>query len=89
MFPEKIYQLALTQTDHIGNVQAKLLVEQFKTATAIYTATKRELEHIPCSRDSSVVVDWVPAFAGMTTEWVWSSAIKKPSTYFAECPYRR
>jgi len=47
MFPEKIYQLALTQTDHIGNVQAKLLVEHFKTATAIYTATKRELENIP------------------------------------------
>lgn len=47
MFPEKIYQLALTQTDHIGNVQAKVLVEHFKTAKAIYTASKRELENIP------------------------------------------
>lgn len=46
MYPEKIYQLALTMTPHIGHVHAKLLIEQFKSASAIYSASVRELELI-------------------------------------------
>jgi DNA processing protein len=46
MRSEKIYQLALTRTNNIGYVHAKLLVEQFKTATAIFNASLQELENV-------------------------------------------
>lgn len=41
-----VYQLALTQVPHIGPVQAKILVEHFGTATAIFKARTSQLEKI-------------------------------------------
>lgn len=46
MNTDLIYQLALTQVPHIGNVQAKLLAEEFGTAEAIFKAKKSTLEKI-------------------------------------------
>lgn len=46
MREEKIYQLALTQVPHIGYVHAKLLVESFSTAEAIFNAPLRSLEAV-------------------------------------------
>lgn len=39
-----LYQLALTQVPHIGCVHAKLLIEQFHSAEAIFKASIAELE---------------------------------------------
>jgi DNA processing protein len=44
MQQEQIFQVALTMVPHIGHVHAKLLVEKFVTATAIFSAPIRELE---------------------------------------------
>ena len=46
MNTELIYQLALTQVPHIGNVQAKLLAEELGSAEAIFMAKKSSLEKI-------------------------------------------
>ena len=46
MNTELIYQLALTQVPHIGNVQAKLLAEELGSAEAIFKAKKSLLEKI-------------------------------------------
>jgi DNA processing protein len=46
MNTDLIYQLALTQVPYIGNVQAKLLAEEFGTAEAIFKAKKSTLEKI-------------------------------------------
>lgn len=43
---ELLYQLALTQVPNIGDVQAKLLVQHFGEAAAIFKAKKRVLESI-------------------------------------------
>lgn len=43
---ELLYQLALTQVPHIGDVQAKLLVQHFGAASAIFKAKKSTLESI-------------------------------------------
>jgi DNA processing protein len=45
MYPELIYQLALTLVPNIGAVQAKILLQQFDVAD-IFKAKKRELEKI-------------------------------------------
>jgi len=41
-----IYQIALTLVDGIGAVQAKLLIEYFETAEAVFKAKKRDLSLI-------------------------------------------
>jgi len=41
-----IYQIALTIVDGIGAVQAKLLIEHFETAEAVFKAKKRDLSLI-------------------------------------------
>ena len=41
-----LYQIALTLIDGIGAVQAKLLIEHFETADAIFKAKKKDLELI-------------------------------------------
>jgi DNA processing protein len=43
---ELLYQLALTQVPNIGDVQAKLLVQHFGEASAIFKARKKILESI-------------------------------------------
>lgn len=43
---ELLYQLALAHVPHIGPIHAKTLVEQFGNATAIFQATKKQLEAI-------------------------------------------
>ncbi|OQP63499.1 DNA processing protein DprA [Niastella vici] len=44
MTNDLLYQLALTQVPQIGCVQAKLLIQQFETAEAIFKASIAELE---------------------------------------------
>ena len=46
MHSELLYQLALTLVPNIGDVQAKLLVQHFANATAVFKAKKSELEKI-------------------------------------------
>ena len=46
MHPELFYQLALTLVPNIGDVQAKLLVQHFGEASAIFKAKKHSLEKI-------------------------------------------
>lgn len=46
MNTDLIYQLALTQVPHIGNVQAKLLIEELGNAEAVFKAKKATLEKI-------------------------------------------
>ena len=46
MYPETIYQLALSEVPTIGYVHAKILVEHFGSATAVFQARKQELERI-------------------------------------------
>ncbi|NCU06393.1 MAG: DNA-protecting protein DprA, partial [Chitinophagaceae bacterium] len=46
MNTDLLYQLALTQVPHIGNVQAKLLIEELGTAEAVFKAKKSALEKI-------------------------------------------
>src|SRR5262245_42975031 len=41
-----LYQLALARVPHIGPIHAKLLVEHFQSATAIFKATRHQLEGI-------------------------------------------
>lgn len=43
---ELLYQLALTQVPHIGDVQAKILIQHFGTASAIFKARPEELEKL-------------------------------------------
>jgi DNA processing protein len=43
---ELLYQLALTQVPNIGDVQARLLVQHFGEASAIFKASKKVLESI-------------------------------------------
>jgi DNA processing protein len=43
MHTELYYQLALTQVPNIGCVQAKILVENFGSAEAIFNAKKSEI----------------------------------------------
>lgn len=43
---ELLYQIALTHVPQIGPVQAKILIEHFKTASAIFSASKKELSAI-------------------------------------------
>nr|WP_294903657.1 DNA-processing protein DprA [uncultured Lacibacter sp.] len=46
MNTDLLYQLALTQVPHIGNVQAKLLIDELGTAEAVFKAKKSALEKI-------------------------------------------
>jgi DNA processing protein len=46
MCNELLYRIALTQIPHIGCVHAKLLIQQFHTAEAIFKAPIRELERM-------------------------------------------
>jgi len=46
MYPDLLYQIALTLTPNIGYVHAKALVSHFGTAEAIFKAKKHELENI-------------------------------------------
>jgi DNA processing protein len=46
MTTDLLYQLALTQVPNIGDVQAKILAEEFGTAEAIFKAKKSTLEKI-------------------------------------------
>jgi len=46
MNTDLLYQLALTQVPNIGDVQAKILAEEFGTAEAIFKAKKSTLEKI-------------------------------------------
>lgn len=46
MTNDLLYQLALTQVPHIGCVHAKLLIQQFHSAEAIFKARVAELEKI-------------------------------------------
>ncbi len=43
---ELLYQLALTLIPNIGDVQAKLLIQQFGNAGAIFKAKQSELERL-------------------------------------------
>lgn len=43
---ELIYRIALTQIPHIGCVHAKLLIQQFHTAEAVFKASLKELERM-------------------------------------------
>src|ERR1700743_1569929 len=43
MDTEALYQVALTQVSNIGPVQARLLIERFGSAKAVFTARKKEL----------------------------------------------
>jgi len=45
MSNDLLYQIALTMVPNIGSVQAKILVEHFGSAEAIFKATKDELEN--------------------------------------------
>ncbi|MBC6492520.1 DNA-processing protein DprA [Flavihumibacter stibioxidans] len=47
MSEERVYQLALTQVPHIGYVHAKILVDTFKSAEAVFRAPLRQLEALP------------------------------------------
>jgi DNA processing protein len=44
MNQELFYQLALNQVPHIGNIQAKILLQEFGSASALFKATQQELE---------------------------------------------
>ena len=46
MYQDLIYQLALRQVPHIGDVHAKILVQQFGNAEAIFRASHSSLEKI-------------------------------------------
>lgn len=46
MLHELIYQIALTQIPNIGSVQAKILVEYFGNAEAVFKAKKKDLSAI-------------------------------------------
>lgn len=46
MYPEKLYQLALTNVPNIGCVYAKILVEQFGSATEIFKAKESALSRV-------------------------------------------
>jgi DNA processing protein len=46
MYPDLLYQIALTHVNGIGCVQSKILIEHFVTAEAIFKATKKELSCI-------------------------------------------
>lgn len=46
MTTERIYQLALTLVPNIGDVHAKVLIQQYGQATAIFKAKRSELEKI-------------------------------------------
>jgi DNA processing protein len=46
MASELLYQLALTQVPHIGDVHARILLQHYGNASAIFTAKTSELERI-------------------------------------------
>lgn len=46
MSDELIYQIALTQVPHIGDVHSKALVNHFGSASAVFKASKKELDFI-------------------------------------------
>lgn len=46
MNKDLIYQIALTEIPNIGSVQAKVLIDHFKTAESIFKAKKRDLSCI-------------------------------------------
>ncbi|ULQ56775.1 DNA-processing protein DprA [Flavihumibacter rivuli] len=46
MEEELLYQVALTMAPHIGNVQAKILVQQFGSASAIFKVSIHQLEKV-------------------------------------------
>ncbi|HEY1114532.1 MAG TPA: DNA-processing protein DprA [Chitinophagaceae bacterium] len=46
MSSELVYQLALTLVPNIGDVQARLLVQHYGSASAVFKAKRRELEKI-------------------------------------------
>lgn len=46
MNTELLYQLALTEVPHIGYVQAKILNDQFGSASAIFNASQKQLERL-------------------------------------------
>lgn len=46
MHPGLLYQLALTLVPNIGDVQAKLLVQHYGSATAIFKARRKDLEKL-------------------------------------------
>src|SRR5882762_4360876 len=46
MLPDLVYQVALTLVPHIGCVQAKILLNHFGDAPAVFRAKKTDLEKI-------------------------------------------
>ena len=46
MYTERLYQLALTLVPQVGDVQAKILVQQLGSAEAIFKAPSHQLEKI-------------------------------------------
>lgn len=46
-YSEQVYRIALSLVPGIGDVQARQLVQHFGTASAIFTASRRELEKVP------------------------------------------
>lgn len=46
MYPDLVYQIALTLVPNIGDVRAKSLIEHFETAERIFKAPLKELEKI-------------------------------------------
>lgn len=45
-YPELLYQLALTQVPHIGDVHARILLQHFGSASAVFRARTSELERL-------------------------------------------
>ncbi|GAB4092638.1 DNA-processing protein DprA [Flaviaesturariibacter terrae] len=45
-YPEFIYQLALTQVPHIGDVHARILLQHYGSASAVFRARGSELEKL-------------------------------------------
>lgn len=43
---ELLYQLALTQVPQVGDVQARLLVQRFGSASAVFKVRRSQLEHL-------------------------------------------
>ena len=46
MQEELLYRLALTQVPELGPVHARLLIERFGNATAVFKAKKKELSAV-------------------------------------------
>lgn len=47
MYKDLVYQIALTQIPRIGDVHAKVLLQHFGSAEAVFAARRRDLEALP------------------------------------------